>query len=195
MLSRGPGMTVAKGTTRVDIADLFYAGRWQPVFAAPGVYRLRVCIPFEGHGVVKSEPIRIEVADIPAEERQFIEQDRDAFASAVYGTPIVSNDLNGMYKIEGRLSRCENRSLLRCNIQILEQFRKSDFRVNDACKRFFTRLRQERGDIVADLCILHRAEDFYNRKQWRDAEELLSLMTDHSAQKEVLWNQIQGRGR
>src|SRR5215203_5562922 len=40
--SLGPGLAVARGSGRVDVADLFYVGKGQPVFATPGVYRLRV---------------------------------------------------------------------------------------------------------------------------------------------------------
>jgi hypothetical protein len=186
----GPGMAVAKGTERFDLAELFLEDvrTLQPIFATPGVYHLRVCIPFKGYGLVRSEPIRIDVANIPAEERQFIEQDRAAFASAVGGGLVLRDDLDGMYKIEGRLSNCQNRSLLRCHIPLLEQFRKSGLWVDDDCKRTFARLRKERGDILADYWTLNRAVDLVNRRLWGDAQELLNTVPGHSAQKESLLN-------
>src|SRR5436309_1062650 len=129
LFSRSLALCYAVGTFA-----LVLLGGISPLSADPVAEQSRLELQLRA----SSQQIRVEVADIPAEERQFIEQDRPSFTAAVYGTPILTNDLDGMYKIEGRLSRCENRSLLRCNIQILEQFRKSGFRVDDACKRFFT---------------------------------------------------------
>src|SRR5205823_966656 len=74
--SVGPGPELAPDALRVGIIPLFEAAKGAPFFAEAGVYRLRAVLPFNGLGLVRTPEVRIEVADIPANERRLIEAQR-----------------------------------------------------------------------------------------------------------------------
>jgi hypothetical protein len=161
----------------------------RPIFAEPGVYHLRACVPSRGPGELMSQSVRVEVAETPDAERRLIAENAEVIRRALNAD--FDGDPEAIGKIESRIGDCALKAALQDYLAMLALLRDSEFVVNQDFKRLISRLRDKRGPIHPEFYALSGAEHFVRKRKWAAAKELLSLVPERNCKRDMLSEVVQ----